>query len=204
LVAPFAAVRAQDQTAPTIPSDIDATIRAAIAQNNYEILDRPAEALESARQFDSAKKLLDAALTIRQKVSGATYGVGLIQLADLEKKRNQPEQAVPLYSRAVEILGNKPDASPALMFLGIEQFRQKGYAQAIDYFTKAQNVDSHQAAMAQMWMALARQREANFAEADSLFRSALALVAPNSDEEATIMEMYYSWTNRAGSMKRRT
>jgi TonB family protein len=201
LIAPFAAVRAQDQAPQAIPSDIDATIRAAIAQNNYDMLDKPAEALESARQFDSAKKLLDAALTIRERVSGASsvaYGIGLIQLADLEKSRDQAKQAVPLYSRAVEILGNKPEAAPALMFLGIDQLAQKAYAQAIDAFTKAQNVDSHQAAMAQMWMALTREREQNPVEADSLYRSALAVVESNTDHEATIMEMYSRFLSEQG------
>jgi TonB family protein len=192
LIAPFAAVRAQDPTTQTIPSDIDATIRAAIAQNNYEMLDRPAEALETVRQFDAAKKLLDAALTIRQKSggSGVAYGIGLIQLADLEKKRNQPKQAVPLYSEAVQVLGDKPEAAPALVFLGIDQLAKKEYAQAIDDFNRAQTVDSHQAAMAQMWVALAHQREANFAEADSIFRSALTMAEAHTDQEATIMEMY--------------
>jgi len=198
LIAPFAAVRAQDQTTPTIPSDIDATIRAAIAQNNYDMLDKPAEALESARQFDSAKKLLDAALIIRQKQSGVAYGVGLINSADLEKKRNQPKQAVPLYAQAIQVLGDKPEAAAALMFLGIDQLGKKEYVQAIDYFNKAQTADSHRAAMAQMWTALAHQREAKFAEADSLYRSALAIAEANTDQEATIMEMYSRFFTEQG------
>jgi len=198
MIAPFAAVRAQDPTAPAIPSDIDATIRAAIAQNNYEMLDRPAEALEAARQFDSAKKLLDAALAIRQKVSSLAYGVGLIQLADLEKKRNQSKQAVPLYSQAIQVLGDKPEAAPALMFLGIDQLAKKEYALAIDSFKRAQNVDSRQAGTALMWMALAREREKNATEADALFRSALALGNPNSDQAATSMEMYSSFLKAQG------
>src|SRR5262249_86123 len=64
LCAPFAAVRAQDQQAQ-LPPDVDATIRAAAAQKNHEILDNAAAAFEQARKFDTAQMLLDRSLEIR-------------------------------------------------------------------------------------------------------------------------------------------
>jgi hypothetical protein len=43
LVVPFAALRAQDRT-ETLPADVDATIRAAAAERNHQILEGAAKA----------------------------------------------------------------------------------------------------------------------------------------------------------------
>jgi TonB family protein len=199
LIAPFAAVRAQDQAPQAIPTDIDATIAAAFAQNNYDMLDKPAEPLEALRQFDSAKKLLDAALTIRQRVYGASsvaYGIGLVKLADLEKKRNQPEQAVPLYSQGIQVMGDRKDAAPALMFLGVTELGKKNYERAFDYFAKVETLDSTHAGTAKMWTALMLDREGKATDADAMYQSAIAMQEP--DDAATTMELYSSFLKAQG------
>jgi TonB family protein len=66
----------------------------------------------------------------------------------------------------------------------------KNYQQAIDYFQRTQNLDSKQAGPAQMWMALVREREQKPAEAETLFRSALAEGGAYSPDDATTMELY--------------
>ncbi|HYL34360.1 MAG TPA: TonB family protein [Bryobacteraceae bacterium] len=193
LAAPFAAVRAQDPASTALPADIDATIRAADAQKNHEMLEKPAEVFESRRQYDNAKKLLDAAVTIREQESGSqsvAYGVGLMKLGDLEKKRNRPEEAAAFYSKAAALVGDRPEAAPALMYLGEHMLFNMNYLQAIEYFQKAKNLDPAQAGPAQMWMAVVREHEQNSAGAESLFRSALAVEDANSADAATTMELY--------------
>ncbi len=200
LAAPFAALRAQSTSNPTpafgastVPADIDATIRAATAQRNFQMLEEPAASFEALRQFDHAKKLLDAALAIREQVSGnqsSAYGIGLMKLGDLEKKRNQPTPAVTLYSQAAQVLGDRPESAPAWMYLGENALGNKNYQQAIDYFQKAQTLDATQAGPAQMWMAVVREREPNPAEAETLYRSALSIEDQNSAEAATTLELY--------------
>jgi TonB family protein len=201
IAAPFAALRAQDKPSASVPADIDATIRAAAAQKNHEMLEAPARAFENLRQYDSAKKLLDAAVAIRADVSGTQsvdYGVGLMKLGDLEKKRNQPKEAEAFYAKAVQVLGNRPEAAPALMYLGISMIGKKNYSQAIDYFQQARNLDANQDGTAQMWMAIVREREQNPTAAETLFRSALAVQPGNSAGAATTMESYASFLKDQG------
>jgi TonB family protein len=193
LVAPFAAVRAQDPPPPAVPSDIDATFRAATSQNNHEMLEKPAEAFAARREYDNARKLLDGALSIRERTSGAQsveYGIGLMKIADLEKKRNRPDEAAAFYTKAAQVLGDRPEAAPASMYLGERMLLNKYYQQAIDYLQKAQTLDVAQSGPAQMWMALVREREQNPAAAETLYRSALAVEDPNSAAAATTLELY--------------
>ena len=85
LVAPFAAIRAQDTPKP-IPPDVDATIRAALSQKNHQILDQAAEGFEKLRNYDVAQALLQSSLEIRGQVSGegsAAYAAGLVKIGDL-------------------------------------------------------------------------------------------------------------------------
>jgi TonB family protein len=193
MAAPFAALRAQDPSPRTVLADIYVTIQAATAQNNYEMLEKPAEAFEAQRQYDNAKKLLDAAVAIRAQVAGAQsveYGVGLMQLADLEKQRNRPKDAEEFYTKAVHVLGDRPQAARALIYLGVRATSGKNYQQAGEYFQKAQNLDAAEAGRAQMWMALLREREQNPAEAELFFKRALAVEDPNSRDALTTKELY--------------
>jgi hypothetical protein len=65
LIAPLAAVHAQQSSSPALPADVDATIRAALAQRNSEMLEKPAAAFEDLKQYEAARKLLDSAVAIR-------------------------------------------------------------------------------------------------------------------------------------------
>ncbi len=71
---------------------MDATIRAAYAQKNHEIVDNAAAAFASVKNYAVAEKLLDAGLEIRGSVSGQQskdYAAGLVKLGDLEAKRGK-------------------------------------------------------------------------------------------------------------------
>jgi TonB family protein len=200
LVAPFAALRAQDRT-EMIPADVDATIRAAAAARNHQMLEGAAKAAESLRQYDMAQKLLESSLAIRAEVSGqqsAAYGVGLLKLGDLERSRRNFTEAEAFYTKAVSVLGSRPEAAPALIDLGTVAMRKKDTQQAIDYFQKAQIADPQHAGPALMWLAVVRDRQTNSQEADSLFKQALALENPNSAEAATTMELYGFFLQRQG------
>src|SRR5579872_734700 len=139
-LAPFAAVRAQDRTA-TLPADADATIRAAVSQKNHEMLESAAKAAEVLQQYDLARRLLDSSLDIRADVSGSqsvAYGVGLIKIGDLERSRDHLAEAQAFYTKAVSVLGNRPEAAPALVNLGIfSSPRTKDHEMAVNYFQRA-------------------------------------------------------------------
>jgi TonB family protein len=193
IVAPLAAVQSQDPAAQAIPADVDATIRAANAQKNHEILENAAKAATTMKQYDVAQKLLESAVAIRQQVSGdrsTEYAVGLIKLGDLERTRNHPSEAQSFYEKAVGILGNRPEAAPAYMHLGLLAIGRKDFDGAIGQFQQAQVADPAKAGTAMMWMGIVRQRQGDFTEAESMFRSALAVQDEKTTEAATTMSLY--------------
>jgi TonB family protein len=201
LVAPLAALRGQDATPQTVPVDVEDTIRAAAAQKNHAMLEKPAELFERRQQFDVARKLLESAAAIREEVSGSQsveYGVGLIKLGDLEQRRNRRADAAAFYSKAVLVLGDRPEASPALMFLGKGKFVERDFGAATNYFEHAQNIDAAQAGPARMWLALIRQREQIPEAAEELYKSALAVEDPASGDAATTMELYSQFLKYEG------
>ena len=111
LISPFAAVRAQSPAGAANQPEIDATIRAAAAQKNHEMLEQAAAAYEKLSNYDTAQKLLESALAIRGDVSGQQsrdYAIGLIKLGDLEIKRGKYAEGERLYSQAIA-LGNFPE-----------------------------------------------------------------------------------------------
>jgi TonB family protein len=184
MAAPFAALRAQDQAAASVAADIDATIRAAQAQKNSEMLVKSAEAFEALRQYDNAKKLLDAAIPLGEQ------GALMVKLAELEEKRGQRKQAEELYARAVQLLGDRPEAAPALIRLGVMNLGNKNYQQSAELFQKAQNLDAGEAGSALMWTALLREREQNPVEAETFYQRAIGVEGPSSEIAATTMELY--------------
>jgi TonB family protein len=192
LIAPFAAVQAQD---PTIPPEADATIRAANSQKNHELLDRAAAGYEKLFKFDVAQKLLENSLAIREQVSGpgsAAYVAGLVRLGDLAAKRRQTADAVAFYSKAVSF-GDRPEVSPALLYLGIRAFDASDRAAAQSYFERVLNVESKgpNAGRALTWLAILRQgTRGGDAEAELFYQRALAAVEPKSAEAATALTNY--------------
>lgn len=177
LVAPFAAMRAQSQAEQSAP-EIDATIRAANAQKNHEILEHAAAAYENLRQYDVAQRLLTSALDIRGQVSGqqsAAYAAGLVKLGDLEAKRNRRKDAIDFYNRAIA-LGDQPDVAPALVYLGMEAYGKRDYAQALDLLQRAVNVDPKgpKAGPALTWMAVVEQAKEQAKAAGDVSNTAVA------------------------------
>jgi TonB family protein len=197
IVAPLAAVRAQD---------VDATIRAAMAQKNHELLDNAAKAFEDAQQYETAQKLLESSSAIREEVSGkqsVDCGLGQMKIAALERKRNRPAEAEAFYSKAAAVLGDRPEAAPAFIYLGVRTLleKDKNLEQAMDYFQTAQWVDPSQPGpgrLASLWMAVIREQQGASAEAEALYKSALAAVNPESAEAATITERYAQFLQQQG------
>jgi TonB family protein len=206
LVAPIAAVRAQDTPtaqAQTLPPDVDAFIRAAASQKNHEMLDDAAQAAERLEKYDTAQKLLESAAEIRAQVSGSdsvAYGIGLLKLADLERMRKNAKSAFEFYTKAAQVLGDRPEAARALTQLGIAVLLEKppAFARAFEYFQHAQAVDPKHAAMALMWMAVVRQREGSPDEAEKLYQNALAIQDPESPETLVIRKVYGQFLRTRG------
>ena len=201
IVAPLASLKAQDDSRQALPADADATIRTAIAQRDPEMLDKAASVAERLQNYDMAQKLLEASLSIRGEVSGlqsVEYGVGLIRLADLERNRGKTAEAENSYAKAVSVLGDRPEAAPALIHLGTLAWTKKELDQAIHYFERSQAADPAQAGPAMMWMALARQAQKNTEEAESFYKRALAIEGPNSTEAAITLELYAKFLHQQG------
>jgi TonB family protein len=194
LVAPFAAVRAQDQSAQVVPPELDATIRVANSQKNHEILEYAASAYEKLQKYDAAQTLLENALTIRGEVSGTTspaYAAGLVKLGDLELKRNQEEEAKAFYTKAIS-LGDRPEVAGALISLGIGAMRKEPEL-ARDYFQRAiaTNPTGPEAGSAYTWLAeMHRAEPGGAAEAETFYQKAMSVEDPKSTGEATTMHLY--------------
>ena len=178
MVAPFAAMRAQDQPAtPTAsPQDVDAAIQAA---TGYRTLDQLAKEFLRQKQFPSAEKLLEAALLLREKEAGqdsAAYAEGLVRLGDLARMQKLDAEAGRFYQRAVAAVAGKPESVRPLTSLGVMLLAKKDYSQARAYFQRAQEADPEHAGMPLTWTALAYAQEGNAtaAQADAAFQQAIA------------------------------
>jgi TonB family protein len=199
LIAPLAALRAQHTQ--TVPADVDATIRAAAAQKNHEMLDGAAQAAEAYRQYDLARMLLDSSLAIRAEVSGqgsVDYGAGLVKLGDLERDRKNFTEAEAFYSKAVSVLAGRPGAATALIDLGLLALRQKDTQRAFEDFSKAQTADPGKSGPALMWMAVAREQLKDIEGAERLFKQALDASDPGSAEVANSLQVYAGFLDRQG------
>jgi TonB family protein len=138
-IAPLAALRAQSSQ---IPPDVDATIRAANAQKNHEMLERAASAYENIQKYDEARKLREAALAISAEVSGQQgpeYAASLVKLGDLAHLQGKHEEGDAYYTKAIA-LGDNPVTAPALLGLGISSFGKDNDA-ALGYLQRALNAD---------------------------------------------------------------
>jgi TonB family protein len=194
LCAPFAAVRAQSPQTP-LPADVEATIRAAAAQKNHEILDNAAAAFEKLRNFDTAQRLLNSSLEIRASVAGeqsAEYAAGLVKLGDLEAKRSRRSEALAFYQKAVG-LGDRAEVAPALIYLGIHSVEAKDYPGAMGFFQRAAAVSNSASntGRAYMWMAMVESSDPDrAAEAEADFRKSIASLDANSSELATSLNLF--------------
>jgi TonB family protein len=195
VVAPVAAVQSQEEQAAT--PDVEATIRAANGQKNHEMLERAASAFEKLRKYSEAATLREAALAIRERVSGPQsldYAVGLIQLGDLARKRGgKTADAEAYYARAVAAVGDRAETASALLYLSIGAYRTHDLDNAMLYAQRARSVSSAgpQMGKAMTWMAQIREKqEGGAADAEALYTGALSQEDANSADGALTMELY--------------
>ena len=193
LVAPLAALHAQDPTTATLP-DVEAMIRNALAQKDHAVLDKAAQLSETLRQYDAARKLLDGSLAIRETVDGkesASYADGLLRLGDLAAKHGEATSAEDYYSRAVALI-DTPEVAPALLFLGRDALRVKDFQRATDLVQHALTLAptgplASRALLLKGNIALAQDLNG---VAENYYLQALAAVKPSSAESAYVMETY--------------
>ena len=202
VVLPLAALQSQDEPSPAArfrvdvqAQEVEATIRAAIGQKNHQMLDQSAAAFEKLRKYDEAQKLREAALTIREQVSGSQsvdYAVGLTNLGDLARKRGKPLDAEADYSKAVAAVGDRVETAQALMYLSMGAFRAHEFDKAMDYAQRARNVAGlgAETGKAMTWMGQIREKRGDAADAESLYTGALTQDPPDSPEAALTMEIY--------------
>ena len=129
-----------------------------------------------------------------QTQASVQEGVGspaaLIKSGDLEREQRKFDQAKALYRKALAVLNTGPDAATAFIHLGTVDLATKNIGQAISDFEQAQTADPAKAGEAQMWTAIAHERQNNLEAAAACYQSALAAEAPDSAAAATIMELY--------------
>jgi TonB family protein len=194
LVAPFAALQAQDKPDEAIQPDVQAVIQTAIAQQNHDILDAAATAYASSQKYEAAQQLLESSLTLRAKTSGehsSAYAVGLMKLGDLSVKRGKTEDAMDFYTRAVA-LGDTPETAPALIYLATHALVSKDAIAAESFVERAltatpKGAEAGRALTVKGNIALANGLP-GVAEVDYL--QALAQDPPGSSSAALTMETY--------------
>jgi TonB family protein len=197
MTVPLAVLRA-DQNEQVMPADVEATIRTAAAEKNHDMLDNAAQASAAFLKYDLARKLLDSSLAIRAEVAGQQsldYGMGLVKIAALERSRGNSDEATAFFTRAVSVLGSRPEAARPLVNLGTDALSRKKPTEALEYFQKAQAADPAHAGVPMMWMAIMTATD-HPQESESLFRSALALEDPSSPQAATTMEVFAAFLEK--------
>jgi TonB family protein len=195
----FRSAAQQAQTDKAIPADIDATvdatIRAAYAQKNYEMLEQAASAFEKLRKFTDAQALREAALAIREQVAGpqsAAYAEGLVKLGDLARERGRHAESVPYYTKAAT-LGDRPEIAAALEILGLNAYRERDVTGALEYLQRARNLakTGNDIGKSMTWIAFIKQNmEGGASEAESLYTAAISLEDVNSPAQALTMDFY--------------
>jgi len=199
LAAPFAAIQAQD---PSLPPDVDATMRAAASQRNYEMLDRAAAAYEQRGQFDLARRLLESAVAIREQVAGAGSAAdvaGLVNLGDIAAKQRKPEDAASFYRQALSY-GDRREAAPAFFFFGERAYAAGDDAIAENLFDRLRRLDPNgpKTGPATMWLAMIRERQGRNTEAAALFQEAIGLESAQPYELSNTLNNYAGFLRRQG------
>jgi TonB family protein len=193
LTVPLAALRGQNAPTPQA-ADIEATIRAAVAQKNHDALDQAARNLESMRQYEAAQKLLESALTIREETAGKeseSYAAGLLKLGDLAVKRGQSAAAEDYYTPAIA-RGDLPEMAPALMYLANRALGVKNYDRADELAQRALKLSptGSTAVHALVLEGNIKQAQDLAGAAESDYLRALGIAEANSPDAAYVMETY--------------
>lgn len=202
LTIPLAALGPQE--AQGLPPDIDAAIRAAAAERNSKPLEDAAKVAELLMKNDVARKLLESSVAIRAAKSGeqsVEYGVGLLNLAEFEKRRGGLAAAEPLYRKAVQTLGERPEAARGHVGLGVLAINKKELAGAYDHFQQAQRAAPGEAGLALMWMAVAKQRDGDKQAAERFYEKAVKAQEANSQDWAVAGRMYANFLKQCGRME---
>lgn len=194
LVAPFAALQAQDKPAAAIQPNVEATIRTAIDQQNHEILDKAAAVYFKAHNYDAAQELLTSSLTIRAQTSGeqsSAYAAGLMKLGDLSAKRGNVKEAVAFYTKAVS-LGDTPETAPGLIYLATHALGDKDPLAAESFIDRALAVAPSGALGGHALTVKGNIALANglTGVAEAQYLQALAQDPPDSADAALTMETY--------------
>jgi TonB family protein len=171
LVAPLAAVRAE-KTAPRALAPVVAFAVRAIAP-------------ESAPAAPEAPAAAAAVPELQDR--SVAYGVGLLKIADRERKRRQAGEAEAFYTKAAAVLGDRPEAARAWMYLGI---RKKDPAEALACLRKVERLDPAQAGPARMWMAVMLERQHRLDESEGFYKSALVAEKSGSAEAVGTLRLY--------------
>jgi len=203
VVLPLAALQSQDDPAAQVrfrtnalAPDVSATIEVAMSQKNHQMLEQAAAAFEKLRKFDEAQKLREAALVIREQVSGpqsVEYAIGLTNLGDLARKRGKMADAEVNYSKAVAAVGDRAETAQALMYLSQGAFRTHDFEKATEYSQRARNVarPGPEAGKIMTWMGQIREKQEGGApDAEAFYTGALSQDPANSPEAALTMEIY--------------
>ncbi|HXK04855.1 MAG TPA: TonB family protein [Verrucomicrobiae bacterium] len=200
LIAPLAAIRAQSTAAPAVPPEVDAAIKAATVQKNHDLLEQAAAKYETLRKYGEAQTLLEASLALREQQSGkqsSEYVEGLVNLGNLARKRGSMSESQKYYEQALA-LGDRPEAVPALINLGLDAYRAQNPSAAFDYLQRARNVarNGNDMGRAMTWMAFLKSLQPeNAAEADALYRGAMSAEDANSAVQALTLEFYGRFLN---------
>ncbi len=194
IASPLEAMRKQTDAPPmTLPSDLDATIEQATADGNFALLDNLAKTAGALRKYDVQARLLEEALIIRGNVSGqmsVDYGVGFRNLGDYWRDQNDFSYAAGFYEKALPLFDDgSPEAATTLIHMGILAVGNQDYSQAAGYLNRAAGMDSSKTAQANMWLAINSRAQGNLTDAESYYRSSLAMQDPNSPAAATAMEL---------------
>jgi TonB family protein len=122
--------------------------------------------------------------------AGVVNDSDLIRMGHRLRAERKPNEARASYQKALENAGSKAEGIEALIALGVMAFHDKDLATAEGYFSKAQLLDPLQAGKATMWMAMVRERQERFTEAESLLQAALATQKAESLASVVTMELY--------------
>ena len=227
LVAPFAAIHAQNQNGPAPAPNVRYAVTTAAGGRI-----RTRTALPSRRMWTPpfaprwhrkttslrtmppwlsrrsgstrlARRLLETSLAIREQTSGQQseeYGVGVSMLGDLAQRQHQKQQAIDLFSQAAAAIGNRPSAVHPLLTLGALLLDAKDYPKAEEYFERAAVADPSKSALALTGLALTHEsQEGGAAAAESYYRRALAAETPDSPDATATMDLLARLLKTQGS-----
>jgi TonB family protein len=120
------------------------------------------------------------------------YVAGLVKLGSLAAARRKPDEAEAFYAKAAS-LGQGPEVSPALLYLGMKAYLADDRTAAENYFQRILTSDPKgpQAGPALTWLAGVRRRQpGREAEVESLYQHALAIEDPTSMDTANTLVNY--------------